>query len=124
MATQIKQVNTSLGATETTYTDLGDITVPVGASRITGVCAIAAITKGTATEGALGVCKLEFTGGPELDGIPTAMAMVIDIGHADLVPAFLPCNIPVPPNRDIACYIKLTLAQTEDCDGIVSLRFE
>lgn len=124
MATQLKKASSALGATETDYTDLGDIVVPKGASRITGILAIAIIDEGTATEGAIGVAKIEFTGGGEYDGIPCATIMIIDVGHANFTPEFTPVNIPVPTNRAIACYIKMTLAQTGACSGILHLRFE
>jgi len=99
MGTQILKAGLALGATETTYTDLGDITVPKGVSRITGICAIAVIEEGTAAEGAIGVAKLEWTGAPELDGIPCATTCVIDVGQIPLVPEFTPVNIPVEPYK-------------------------
>jgi len=114
----------ALGATETTYTDIGDITIPKGVSRIVGIFAACALETGTATEGAIAVAKLEWTGGPKLDGIPCAVTSCIDVGQIPLVPEYIPVNIPVDFNDKIACYVKTTLDQTGACHGAVFLKLE
>lgn len=124
LVTQMKQVNLSLGATETTETDLGDIKVPPNASRITGVCAACALETGTAAEGCLGRARIDFSGCEELDGIPADVVCIIDVGQVPYVPEFIPVNIAVVAGSLIACYMTLTLAQTGNCHGQVALRFE
>lgn len=125
MATQFGYTDLALGATETTYTDIGDITVPEGASRITGICAEIAQETGYAAAGMLGVAKLEFQGAEELDGIPVNTVGTVDTGQVFYVPEFIPVNIPVIKNRPIACAIKETIAQTGTTQhGKICLRFE
>ena len=124
MATQLKFVSADLGATETDETDLGDITVPIGASRITGVCACCGLETGTSGDGCLGVATLKYTGAPTIDGIPVNLSSMEDVTHGGTAPRFFPINIPVPVNRDIGCFMKLTVAQGGTARGLVCLRFE
>jgi len=124
MGTQFKYVSLDLGATETTYTDLGDITVPIGASRITGICMCAATETGTTAEGYLAIGKLEYIGAPALDGIPVNLSSMEDVTTGAATPRFFPVNIPVPTQRVINPYIKTTLAQTGTVRGQCHLRFE
>jgi len=123
MATQFAYISTALGATETTETDLGDITVPSGASRLTGVCAACALQTGTATQGPLGHAKLSYSGSGDLDGIPVAIVCMEELGGA-YEPEFTPCNCSVTPLTKIEAYMTLTVAQTGTCHGVISLRFE
>lgn len=125
MSTQFGSTDLNLGATETDYTDIGDINVPNGASRITGVCAEVAQETGYATLGMLGVAKLDFQGAEELEGIPVAIVASVDVSQITYVPKFVPVSIPVIANREIECKIKLTLAQTGTTQhGKICLRFE
>ena len=125
MPTQLKYVSADLGATETTETDLGDITVPIGASRITGICACCALETGSSGDGCLGIATLKYTGAPELDGIPVNLSSMEDLGQPGAAtPRFQPVNIPVPPLRQIGCYMKLTIAQGGTARGQIHLRFE
>jgi len=125
MPTQLKFISADLGATETTETDLGDITVPIGASRITGICACCALETGSSGDGCLGIATLKYTGAGELAGIPVNLSSMEDLGQpGGTSPRFLPVNIPVPVNRAIGCYMVLTVAQGGTARGQVHLRFE
>ena len=126
MGTQYDSIDLQLGATETTYTDLGDITAPVGANRITGIAAECAAELGYATEGQIGVAKLEFTGSEELDGIPVSYVQATATGQVFYRPQFIPCNIKITGGiTTIACAIKLSVAQTgQTHHGKICLRFE
>ena len=122
---QYKYVDKQLGATETTYEDLGDIEVPLGASRITGICAEVAAELGYTTLGQLAIAKLEYTGSGELEGIPVNYVQPTATGQVFYIPEFIPVNIPVTVSRIIACYMKLTVAQTgQTFHGKVCFRFE
>jgi hypothetical protein len=125
LGTQYEYIDAQLGATETTYTDLGDITVPDGASRITGICMEEAAELGYATEGQLGIGKLEFQGSAQLEGIPVAYVQSTATGQVFYRPAFIPVNIAVDEKTVIAVGMKLTLAQTgQTHHGKCCLRFE
>lgn len=127
MVTQIVGVNLSLGATETTETDIGDIEIPYGASRITGIHVSAALETGTATEGTLCHGSLDFKGAEELSGIIGDVACIIDAGQCAYKPIFHSVNINLShlvPKSKIACGVTLTKAQTGDCHGMIALRFE
>jgi len=123
MATQFGYKATALGATETTETSLGDITVPTKASRITGICAACALETGTATEGPLGHARISYSGSGELDGIPVAIVCMEELGGA-YEPEFTPVNLPVTSLSKIKCYMTLTTTQTGTAHGMVILRFE
>ena len=126
MPTQFDETNLQLGATETDYTDLGDITAPLNCGMITGICAEVAEETGNAAEGFLGTARLKITGAGEMDGIPVAIVEAVATGQVFYVPKFVPCNIPVKGGlTEIECSIKLSLAQTGTTEhGKVCLRFE
>ena len=124
MATQLKFISADLGSTETTETDLGDIVVPIGASRITGICACCATETGTTAEGYLAIAELKYTGAPELAGIPVHLSSMEDVTFGGATPRFMAVNIPVPVNRAIGCFMKTTLDQSGTCRGQIHLRFE
>ena len=123
MPTQFAYKNSALGATETTETDLGEATVPSGASRITGICAAVALQTGTATQGPLGHARISYSGSGDLDGIPVAVVVMEELGGA-YEPEFTPVNLPVVPLTKIKCYMTLTVAQTGTCHGLLCFRFE
>ena len=123
MPTQFGHKSTALGATETTETDLGDITVPSGASRITGISAAIVLQTGTAAEGTLGHVRLSYSGSGDLEGIPAAIVVSEELGGS-YTPKFTPVNLPVKELTKIGCYATLTLAQTGTAHALVSLRFE
>lgn len=130
MVNKAKAINLALGATETTYTDLGDITVPGGVSKIVGIQAIAVIETGTAGEGAIGMVRLtsenvdalnpfEFLC-PAFHGPAGTLA---DQGIQANVP-ILPVDIDVKEKDVIMVEMKLTIAQTGACEGAVGFLFE
>lgn len=124
---------TALDTTETEWESLGDITVPGGVSAIVGIQAVAIIQTATDAEGALGVCKLSSenqpVGGqlkPYVFICPTLMGpagTLVNSGTDAEVPVHQ-CNIPVLDRDVIKIEMKLTLAQTGSCNGIVGLLFE
>ena len=126
MTTQYDFTDLALGATETDYTDIGDIKAPVGASRITGICAENAQETGYTTLGCLGIAKLEWTGAGQIDGIPVAIVAAVATGQVFYKPVFVPVSIPIiGGHTEIACSVKLTLAQTGTTQhGKICLRFE
>ena len=123
MATQFGHVSTALGSTETTETDLGDITVPSKAGRITGICAAVVLQTGTATEGTLAHVRLSYSGGGEIVGIPTAIVVSEELGGS-YTPKFMPVNLPVVALTKIHVFATATLDQTGTAHALVSLRFE
>lgn len=125
MGTQYESVDLQLGATETSDTDLGDITVPDNASRITGICMEVAAELGYATLGCLGIAKLEYQGAAQLEGIPVNYCQSTATGQVFYIPEFIPVNIPVSAKTVIAVAMKLTVAQTgQTYHGKCCLRFE
>lgn len=123
MPTQFGRIGLALDATETTETDIGDIVVPQGASRITGICAACALETGTAGDGTLGHARLSFSGSGELTGIPTAIVCMEELGGG-YTAKFVDVDIAVKEFATIACYMTLTIAQGGACYGQVCLRFE
>lgn len=125
MPTQFGRVGKALGATETTETSLGDIDVPVDASRITGISAACALETGTATEGPIGHARLDFAKAQQLEGIPIDITGIVDVvGSGYYQPEMIPVNIPVTPKAKIHCFMTLTKDQTGGCYGQICLRFE
>ena len=123
MATQFGHKSTALGSTETTETDLGEITVPSGASRITGISAAVVLQTGTATEGTLGHARLSYSGSGDIEGIPCAIVISEELGGS-YTPKFTPVNLPVVSLTKIKCFATLTLDQTGTAHALISLRFE
>ena len=123
MATQFGHIHTELGATETTESSLGNITVPKGARQVTGICAAVVLETGTAAEGTVGHCRLSYSGAGELKGIPMAIVVSEELGGS-YVPQFMPFNMSVQALTNIACFATLTLAQTGTTHALISLRFE
>lgn len=123
MATQFGHISTALGATETTETDLGEITVPSGARVITGISAAVVLQTGTATEGTLGHARLSYSKSGTIEGVPTAIVVSEELGGS-YTPEFTPVNLPVVPLTKIKCYATLTLAQTGTAHALICLRFE
>jgi len=123
MATQFGHISTALGATETTETSLGNIKVPSGASRVTGICAAIVLQTGTAAEGTLGHVRLSYSKSGIIDGIPTAIVVSEELGGS-YTPKFMPVNWGVVALTNIACYATLTLDQTGTAHALICLRFE
>ena len=123
MPTQFGYINKELGATETTETDLGEITVPEKANRVTGICAAVVLETGTAAEGTLAHARLSYSGSGEIDGVPCAIVVSEELGGS-YTPEFMPINLPVTALSKIKCYATLTLDQTGTAHALISLRFE
>ena len=126
MPTQFDFTDLQLGATETDYTDIGDIVVPLNCSRITGICAEIGMELGYTTLGMLGIARLRWTGGEEMDGVPVGLCQSTAGGQVFYKPKFVPVNIPVKAGlTEVECSIKTTIAPTgTTMHGKVCLRFE
>ena len=127
--TQADTVELALAAVETTETELGTMTVPtVGVKRIVGVSGVITIGTATAAEGTAGKYRLSFTSVPGTYTFPATInygpaGTLADSGH-QFQPAFIPVDIPVPPNEKVTAHATLDLAQTGACRGRVSLIYE
>ena len=127
--TQGDFVDNALGSTETTETNLGDITIPAGPSKkIVGLWGIATIQTATAAEGTTAYFKLAFK---RLGGVFKFPAQVFqgpagtlaNLGPAQS-PRIIPVDIDVEPNETITPYMALALAQTGSCRGQVGIIYE
>jgi len=123
MATQFAHKQTDLGATETTETDLGEITVPEGARVITGICGAIALQTGTAADGAAAWLRMSYAKSGDIDGVPLAITCMEELGGA-YMPVFTPVNLPVTPLSKIKLFATMTLAQGGTCTALICLRFE
>ncbi len=118
-----------LGATETTETDLGDITIPAsGISRIIGVYGQVMIETGTAGEGSLGEFRLSFSTVAGTFKFPAQVfngpaGTLADQG-AGFDPKIIPVNISVPSNEVVGCFARLNQVQTGDVHGMVGVIME
>lgn len=127
--TQGDYAEAALGATETTETNLGTITIPTqGVSRIVGIYGITSIQTTTVAEGVSGHFRLSFSTVAGVFKFPVtifqgAAGTLADIGpvHAAQI---IPVNIPVPSKETVTCYMTLNLAQTGTCRGMVGLIME
>lgn len=119
----------ALGATETTESNLGTITIPsAGVRAIVGIYGIATIQTTTLAEGTSGHFRLSFKSVPGTFRFPAtifqgAAGTLADIG-GDHKWQIIPVNIPVPPNETVTAYMTLNLAQTGTCRGMVGLIME
>lgn len=122
-------VENALGATETTETELGTITVPAGVQRITGIYGDIIIETTTLAEGTVGYFRLDSE---DLSLAPAKFPAAIQQGAAGTLvaigptqtPHIIPVNIPVSPTSRIKCYAALELAQTGTCRGRVGVIYE
>jgi len=124
MPTHADYVTLALGATETTETDLGDITIPVTGGTIIGVWGICANATTTAAEGNQGFFRLASN---DINIAPARFPVSLVSGVADSYsfnPMIIPVNIPVAGKATIECYMVLSLAQTGACTGAVGLIWE
>lgn len=128
MLTQADQVELALGATETTETNLGTITIPsAGVRRIVGVYGIDHGVETTAEE-ASAYFRLAFK---TVAGVFKFPAQVFNAGAGTLVgpasqhtPKIIPVDIPVPPNETITCYMAQYVASTGARRGTVGVIME
>lgn len=123
LGTQFARIGLALGATETTETDIGDIEVPLGATRITGISAACALETGTAGDGCVGYARLDYQGAGVIEGVPVDIVCMEELGGG-YTAKFIDCNIGVTELMKVACYMTLSVAQGGACYGQVCLRFE
>jgi len=127
MTTQGASVEAALGATETTETALGDVTVPLGAKKITGVYGIANVLTTTAE---LASGKYRFVSGTQ--GGTFSFPLQINQGPAGTLaspgfsnaPYILKVDIPCREQDKLSCYAVLDVAQTGNCRARVGFIFE
>ena len=126
--TQANYVELALGATETTETKLGTITIPnVGVSRIVGIYGINHGVQTTGEENS-GYFRLQFGTIPGTFKFP---AQVYEAGAGTLAggnvahePKIIPVNILVQPNETIDCYMAQFVAGTGARRGTIGIIME
>ncbi len=125
---QADYVELALGATETTETSLGSITIPnTGVSHIVGVYGVDHGVETTAEE-CSAFFRLQFKTVPGVFKFP---AQVFNAGAGTLAapastfdPKIIPVDIPVPPNESVTCYMAQFVASTGARRGTVGLIME
>lgn len=128
MKTQSDLVELALGATETTETKLGTISIPnTGVTKIVGVYGIDHGVETTGEE-CSGYFRLAFK---TVSGTFNFPAQVLNAGAGTLVgpasehsPKIIPVEIPVPPNETIDCYMAQFVASTGARRGTVGIIME
>lgn len=127
--TQGDLVEGDLGATETTETNLGTITVPsTGVKKIVAIYGVAAIETPTAGEGSSGAFRLSFKTVAGVFKFPVTIfqgnaGTLADIGGQQQ-PQMIPVDIPIPQNETITCYMTMHSAQTGTVRGLVGVIME
>ncbi len=126
--TQSNFVELALGATETTETTLGTITVPsAGVQRIVGVYGVLEEITTTAEQG-VGYFRLGFSTVAGSFKFPCstfhAPAGTLASPGFQYEPKIIPVNIPVPANETITCYMATFVAATGASRGMVGVIFE
>ena len=126
--TQADYVELALGATETTETNLGNITVPsAGVRRIVGVYGVLQEITTTAEQG-VGYFRLAFKTVAGVFKFPAttfhAPAGTLASPGWTYEPKIIPVNIEVPANETITCYMATFVAATGACRGMVGVIFE
>lgn len=128
MKSQADFVELALGATETTETSLGTITIPnTGVTKIVGVYGIDHGVETTGEE-CSAYFRLAFK---TVSGTFKFPAQVFNAGAGTLVgpasehtPKIIPVDIPVPPNETITCYMAQFVASTGARRGTVGVIME
>jgi len=128
MTTQGDFVELALGATETTETQIGTITVPsAGVHRIVGIYGIIqALT--TTAEQSIGYLRLAFKTVPGTFKFPcmTAQGPAGTLASPGWMNGYniIPVNIGVNPNETITCFAATFVAATGACRAMIGLIFE
>lgn len=126
--TQADYVELALGATETTETKIGTITIPnTGVKKIVGVYGIGqALT--TTAEIAVGYFRLAFKTVSGTYKFPLTIfqgpAGTLASPGWMMEPKIIPVDIPVPPNESVDCYAALFVAQTGSCRAMIGVIME
>jgi len=118
----------ALGATETTETNLGTITIPsAGVKKIVGVYGINFGVQTTA-ESPAGYFRLQFKTVAGTFKFPAQVfedgAGTLAGGTTELTPKIIPVDIPVPQNETVTCYMAQHIASTGTRNGMVGLIME
>ncbi len=126
--TQGDYVELALGATETTETTLGTVTIPsAGVRRIVGIYGVLQEITTTAEQG-VGYFRLAFKTVAGSFKFPCstfhAPAGTLASPGWTYEPKIIPVDIPVPPNETITCYMATFVAATGACRGMVGFIFE
>jgi len=127
--TKADYVQSDLGATETTETDLGDITLSgKSAGHIIGVWGCVAKEEATLKEGTLAFFRLASD---DVDISPAKFPAVVGGGgttstsdSVQMMPMIIPVDIQASPLAKIGCYMVLTIAQAATTVGAVGLIYE
>lgn len=128
MNTQADFVEGALGATETTETTLGTISIPTaGIKHIVGVYGICeAIT--TTAESLCGYFKLTFKTVSGVYKFPCqvfASALgTVAANHVELSPKIIPVDITIPANESVSGIMALNSVATGACRGMVGIIME
>lgn len=126
--TQADFVELALGATETTETTLGTITIPTaGVKRIVGIYGIAECIT-TTGESICGFFRLAFKTIPGVFRFPvtvfSAPAGTLTSPAVALSGQIIPVSIDVPQNESVTITMALNVVATGACRGMVGLLFE
>lgn len=129
MITQGDIVYSALGATETTESLVGTITVPTaGVRKIIGVYGLLMQPTATAGETVSGYFRLAFSTVAGTFKFPCTMmfgpagtlASVGPVGQTQIIPV----DIQVPPNESVKCYMTANKALTGTGEGMIGLIME
>lgn len=129
MPTRADYISADLGSTETTETDLGDITLSGKSSgHIIGVWGLVAKEEATLKEGTIAFFRLASD---DVDISPAKFPAVVGGGgttstadSVQMMPFIIPVDIRASALAKIGCYMVLTMDQTATCRGAVGLIYE
>lgn len=126
--THADYIDADLGSTETTETDLGDITLPVTGGTIVAVWGICHINQ-TTDETTTGFFRIDST---DVSIQPLKFPVQIVQGGTGTVagggyaftPQLIPVNIQIPGKAILNCYMTLTDAQSDGAHGSIGVVWE
>lgn len=126
---QADLVELALGATETTETNLGTITIPsTGVRRIKALWGVIVAQAATTAEGTAGYFRLAFRTVPGVFKFPAQILLgpagTLASAASMITPRFIPVDIPVPANETVTVYVATFLAQTGTCRAAVGVIME
>lgn len=129
MVTHGDFVDKDLGATETTETNIGTITMSAKARRIVGIWGVVVVQTNTAGEGTHGQFRMES---PDIDLAPSKFPCDMIMGSAGTVAGgashhmtrIIPVDIPVSGLSKIDFHVATDLAQTGTCHATCGVIYE